>query len=284
MRRVSSSMVACAFGLALATGSAFAAPTPTVTTLNFSLNPVGVGGASDITATVTPVPTTGGHLSIEALVDGVTHAPLPCGVTVSPSDGVTPTEYINAAGPNLTVGSITLHVVTAVVGSFGYRGHFAPAGSGLGQSQSPCANLNVVGPVCQGLHISAINTSGGNPVAGTVFSGSFRIEVTNCGPNVALGVTAQGGTSAWTTISGILPSADTSVTTSGKGGGNVIIKWKIGDMPPGATATLNVNLSGLIKAGTPVGSILGLNGNWSATSAGAKTDYTDKITITTVAP
>jgi hypothetical protein len=191
MRRVSSSMVAPACWLALVTGSAFAANTPTVTTLGFNINPVVVGGASDITVTVTPAPITGGHLSIEALVDGVTHAPLPCGVTVSPSDGVTATDWINVAGPDATVGSITLNVVTAVVGSFGYRGHFAPAGSGLAQSQSPCANLNVVSPVCDGLRISAIHTSGGNPVAGTTFNGSFRIEVTNCGPNAALGVTAR---------------------------------------------------------------------------------------------
>jgi hypothetical protein len=81
-----------------------------------------------------------------------------------------------------------------------------------------------------------------------------------------------------------LPSADTSVTTSAKGGGNVIIKWNIGNMAPNTTATLNVSLSGLIKAGTPVGTVLGLNGNWSATSGGVKTEYTDKITITTVAP
>ena len=78
-------------------------------------------------------------------------------------------------------------------------------------------------------------------------------------------------------------TADTGLdgikTTKGKTT-TQIIQWNIGDTAPEAVAKIDVSGKRVRRAGTPSGTVFYLNGPWSAESAGVKTDYTGRITIT----
>jgi hypothetical protein len=174
---------------------------------------------------------------------------------------------------------------TSVAGLFGYRAHYVPAGgTGLAQSQSGCFNLEVTAGLCpsSGFTIVATASAGNNDaIPGQTWTGGFEITIANCTGAVVPGVTAQGGSSGWTTATSV--TADTGLygikTTKGKTT-TQIIQWNIGDMAPGAVAKIDVSESGFIKAGTPSGTVFYLNGPWSALSGGVKTEYTERITIT----
>jgi hypothetical protein len=140
----------------------------------------------------------------------------------------------------------------------------------------------VIAPPCTGLQIAATAAAGTNvPLPGSTWTGGFEITVTNCGPDPALGVTAQGGSSGWTTVTAISPDTGLAGVKTTKGKTSTqIIQWAIGDMAPGATASIVVSESGFIKPNTPSGTVFFLNGPWSALTGGVKTDYTGRITIT----
>jgi len=53
-------------------------------------------------------------------------------------------------------------------------------------------------------------------------------------------------------------------------------------MNPGQIAELQVNVTGPIKASTPNGTVLTINGAWSASSKEEKSAYSSQITITVV--
>ena len=276
-----------------ATTASAAPPTPTTTTLVINPNPVHVGDPSP-TITATAVITSSGAFVTEGgltldkhvLVDPITqvHQPVACGTPGATVDHVLRDGF----GPDNAIDGILVDTTadTSVAGLFGYSAHYVPAGgTGLAQSQSGCFNLEVLEPLqcpVSGFTIAATAAAGNNDaVPGETWTGGFQIAITNCTGNIVPGVTAQGGSSGWTTVT--LVVADTGLygikATKGKTS-TQIVQWNIGDMAPGAVAKINVSESGFIKAGTPSGTVLYLNGPWSAISGGVKTDYTGRITIT----
>ena len=256
------------------------APIPSTTVLAINPNPVVVGDPSPtMTATVTPDSgsITEGKLRIQQMVDDVTLLPVACGTPAShgvvfqeedPTDGT----FTNTSAD------------TSVIGSFGYFAQYVPSGgSGIHESQSGCFNLDVVAPLCSGgLQIAATAAAGTNtPVAGAIWNGGFEITITNCGLDPAVGVTAQGGSSGWTTVNGINPDTGLAGVKATKGKSSTdIIQWSVGTMAAGAKAKIVVSESGFIKPNTPSGTVFFLNGPWSAQTGGVKTDYSGRITIT----
>jgi hypothetical protein len=269
-----------AVGLAV-TGILADAPIDTTTAIVINPNPVVVGDPSPtITATTVATGTgqfvTPGKLRIKRMVDDVTFNPVACGTLNShaeifdeddPTDGI----LVNTSAD------------TSAIGSFGYLVQYVPAtGTGFHESQSACINLDVTPPVCSGLQIAATAAAGTNvPTPGSTWNGGFEITVTNCGPRTAPGVTAQGGSSGWTTVTGVNPNPGLAGVKTTKGKTTTqIIQWSIGDMLAGAVAKIGVTETGFVKAGAPSGTVFYLNGPWSAVSGGVKTDYTGRITVT----
>lgn len=254
-----------------------ATPASTTSTISFSGNPVAVGDDVTVTANVTVA--TAGTMKLEQLVDGTTLLPTSCG-----TPGATYLEMISVGLP----ATASAKAYTSIGGSFGYRAHYVPGGGGGGsfhESMSPCTNLVVSQPAgCTGgLLIAAMQSSGTDlPVAGTTWTGSFTIRVSNCSLNIAPGVKSQGGTSAWTTVQSMSADVNTSVgVRKATGGGNQVLLWTIGDMAAQQVDNLVVNLSGKIKAGTASGTVLNINGGWSASATAIPTtSYTDPLTIT----
>lgn len=107
---------------------------PTVTSISIDVNPVAVGSPATITVTVSPVPTKGGILFVEEAIDAD-------GAFTSCEAAVDFTEV--AMERPATTGTLSYSADTSVAGTFGYRGHFAPAGSKLAQSKSDCVDLVV---------------------------------------------------------------------------------------------------------------------------------------------
>jgi hypothetical protein len=275
-----------------ATNASAAAPTGTTTTLVISPNPVAVGDPSPtITATTvitsSSVLVTEGGLSIDrlVLVDPITlvHQPVACGTIGGTFEQVAK----DGVGPDFVIDGTLVDTTadTSVAGLYGYRAHYVPAGgTGLAQSQSGCFNLEVTAGLCpaSGFTIVATASAGnGDALPGQTWTGGFEITIANCTGNLVPGVTAQGGSSGWTTVTVV--SADTGLsgikTTKGKTS-TQIIQWNIGDMAAGAVAKIDVSESGFVKPGTPSGTVFYLNGPWSALSGGVKTEYTERITIT----
>lgn len=253
-----------------------ATPASTTSTISFSANPVAVGDDVTVTANVTVA--TAGTMMLEQLVDGTTLLPTSCG-----TPGATYLNMTTVGLPSTASGK----AYTAVAGSFGYRAHYVPGGGGGGlfhESMSPCTNLVVSQSTgcAGGLLIAALQSSGTDlPVAGTTWTGSFTIRISNCSPNVAPAVKSQGGTSAWTTVQSTSADLNTTVgVRKATGGGNQVLLWTIGDMAPQQVDNLVVNLSGKVKAGTPSGTVLNINGGWSVSSTGITSSYTDPLTIT----
>ena len=75
---------------------------------------------------------------------------------------------------------------------------------------------------------------------------------------------AQGGTSAWTHVVSNLADLGSVGVRKATGGGNKVLLWTIPSMAPSQIGNLVVNLSGLVKAGTPSGTMLNIDGAWSA--------------------
>lgn len=253
-----------------------APPISTTSSIGFTANPVTVGDVVTVTASITPTITDTGVLRLDQYF--VAGLPAPC---ATPGGSFTTVASV----ATVPFSSVDQLANTSSPGSFGYRAHFVPqGGSAFHESQSACVDLVVNPTLCTGLQISAINAFGTNLASPPLFSGGFKIIVTNCGPNTARGVTAQGGTSAWTTATVLPPSTGSVGLRKATGGGNQILLWTLGDMAPGQVAELQINLTGPIKPNTPNGTVLTINGAWSATSGGAKSNYTDQITITVVNP
>jgi hypothetical protein len=190
-----------------------------------------------------------------------------------------------------TPGTVTAAGYTLAPGAYGYSTHFIPnngAGGSFGESQTPCVDLVVNSGICTGGFLIAATQGSGTdmPAAGTTWTGSFVITVSNCSADALTGSSAQGGTSAWTTVLSDFADAGSVGVRKQTGGGNQILSWTIGAMAPGQISNMTVNLSGKIKAGTASGTQLNINGGWSAqatdsvTSTKVSSGYTDPIIIT----
>ena len=292
MRRLILSVTTVGIVLGTALSALAAPPTGTTTSLTIIPNPVAVGDPSP-TITATSVITSSGALVTEGglsidrlvLVDPITsvHQPVACGTANATFEQVTK----DGDGPDFVIDGTLVDTTadTSVAGVYGYRAHYVPAGgAGLAQSQSGCFNLEVTLASCpaSGFTIVATASAGnGDALPGQTWTGGFEISVANCSGNLLPGVTAQGGSSGWTTVTAVV--ADTGLygvkTTKGKTS-TQIIQWNIGDMAPGAVAKIDVSEYGFVKPGTPSGTVFYLNGPWSAVSGGVKSDYTGRITIT----
>ena len=272
-------------------------PISTTVTVNLNPNPVTVSTLVTVTGNITAADSsavTGGNLYLVAVRDLAGNS-FGCSLvgTISPIDGSTiaytgPGSVADVT-PAAGVQSVTYQFTPTSAGTYGFGVHYVPSGgSGYHEAAFSCTDLVVTAGACTGgFQIAATQASGTNtPAAGLTWSGSFVITVSNCGTDILSGVTAQGGTSAWTsTVSYSSPDGPVGLRKA-TGGGNQILLWNIGTMQPGQVANLTVNLTGKIKAGTPVGTVLNINGGWSAAATDTVSllkltaGYTDPIIIT----
>ena len=250
-------------------------PISTTSSVTFSQNPVQQGSPVTVSASVSPTVTDTGDLRLEQYF--VAGLPASCATPGGSYSQVASTSVV----PISTVG---ISGDTSAVGSFGFRTHFVPAGgSAFHESKSPCTDLVVLPSVgCTGFLIAATQSAGTNlPVAGQKWTGAFTITVSNCTELVVPTVTAQGGTSAWTAMDSYWSDEGSAGIRKSTGGGNKVLLWTIGDMAAQEVGNLIVNLEGQIKAGTASGTVLNINGGWSASSHGGfAAGYTNPLLIT----
>jgi hypothetical protein len=258
----------------------------TTSTITFTSNPANVGDSITVSATVAAADSstiTSGTLVLRAVQDGSGN-PLSC------STLGTTGNYVNVAS-GTPPGAVTAPAYTALPGSYGYGAHFIPNNGDTGnyhESQAPCVDLVVGSGICTGgFQIGATQGSGTDmPAAGFTWVGSFIITLSNCSADPLSGVAAQGGTSAWTTVGSMLMDMGSVSVRKLTGGGNQILVWSTPSMAPGQIGNLTVNLSGKIKAGTPSGTELNINGGWSAFATDTVTlskltaGYTNPVIIT----
>jgi hypothetical protein len=143
------------------------------------------------------------------------------------------------------------------------------------------------------LTIAVAQASGpGSPPPGFTGCWTFTITVQNCTDSDLTGVKIQGGSNGWT------DNTQTQASASGGSNGDLVIKnnnknsvitWT-GDIAQGETVSIDVTVCGTIKAKTACGTVLFLNGPWSAaftdpdTLLPVKTDYTGRLTIEVTCP
>ena len=246
----------------------------TTSSVVFSKNPASLGDVVTVTAIVSPTATSPGILMLERYyVNGL---PASCSVRNGSFSLVNdvmgaPISSVSAAGS------------TSAVGKFGYRASFTPTG-GSGKSVSPCADLivNPPGAATAELQIAVLRSSGTNmPVAGEVWSGSFTIVVANSGSTAARGVAAQGEASPWTSLVSYYTHEDNAAITKFSRNGSKALLWDLGDVAAQEFGHLEVNVSGLIPAGTPSGTVLNINRGWSVRSKdGSGAGYASPLLIT----
>jgi hypothetical protein len=263
----------------------------TTSTISFTSNPASVGDSITVTATVSSAdssPIAGGTLVLRAVQDGSGN-PLSCSTLGTTGAYVNLASSTNAWGT--PPGPVTAAAYTGLPGSYGYGAHFIPNNGDTGsyhESKSPCVDLVVNSSICTGgFMIGASQGSGTDmPLAGSTWVGSFIITLSNCNPDPLSGANAQGGTSAWTTVGSILPDMGSVSVRKLTGGGNQILVWSTPSLAPGQIGHMTVNLSGKIKAGTPSGTELNINGGWSASATDTVSlskltaGYTSPIIIT----
>jgi hypothetical protein len=246
-------------------------------TISFSANPANVADVVTVTAHVSAInPITGGTLVLVGRQDGFGN-PVSCSAATFVD--VPLTSSVNLAGTPPE--DITTTGFTGAPGAYGYWAHFLPNNGDQGdykESQSPCLDLIVNTGICTGGFTIAASAGTGNdlPTAGTTWTGSFVITVSNCSVDGLTGVSAQGGTSAWTSVGSWSSDAGSVGVRKQTGGGNQILLWTLPSMVPGQISHMTVNLSGKIKAGTPSLTQLNIDGAWSAQG-------TDAVTLTKVA-
>ena len=278
------SVVGCALVVGVA-GSAAAAPVDTTTGIVFSVNPVVQFGSATVTGTakVTGTDTfvTSGRLRLSKVVD-INGNPTSCS---APN-----TSLVELTLEEPTDGSISFPADTALVGAYGYWVHYEPGSTGGGSYRGgppTCEDLIVeaVDNTCTGGLLIAASAASSNsiPTPGSLWTGAFVITITNCSDETAPNVTAQGGTSGWSTLISYPTSLGSAVIrkSNGKNGDKTqVLLWTVGNMAPFTTATLTVNISGTIKPTTLSGTTFTLNGPWSVSSNGVKVnDYTSQILI-----
>ena len=241
-----------------------------------SPNPVNQSMTSTVTGTVTPA---SGSVEGKGTISLRQH-PSACKNVSFPGLG----PALASGAPNSS-GQFSASADTSIAGTFGVHNKYLGQGDGFANCSSPCLDLVVQPSACpaSGLTISATFAAGeGSPPAGCGSTWTFRITVTNCGGSPINSVTAQGGTNGWTNNSKTLYYASKgSPGTRKLNNKNEVIYWSIGSLGGGESATLDIVVSGYIKAGSPDGMVLYLSGPWSAINAdlGLKSDYTGRVTI-----
>lgn len=161
-------------------------------------------------------------------------------------------------------------------------------------SSSLCETLAIIacGEGCSGVTIGATLASGdGEPCPGvspgvpTESDGcwEFRITVTAC--EAVTGVTAQGGTSGWTTYNSFIVSTGSAALRMPDKKGAQILLWTIGNMAKDEVQTLDVEVCGAIPSTSPDGEVRYLSGPWSAkytNSSGVtlKSAYSGRVSLT----
>lgn len=271
----------------------FAHPSNTASSITFSGNPACEGDIVTITGKTvfdgTPhgeIPIANGTIKIQQnqlVADGT---PVACGTGGA--------DYVDvASGAPDANGEISYNFnTTGLAGkSIGFRTHYVtPGGSHApATSHSPCETLVINDcspPPCSGVTIGATLASGdGEPCPGVVDGcWEFRITVTAC--EAVTGVTAQGGTSGWTTYDSFVASAGTAVLRKDPKKGAQILLWTIGNMAKDEVQTLDVKVCGAIPSSSPDGEIRYLSGPWSAkysTDGGTtyqKSAYSGRVSIT----
>lgn len=255
-------------------------PASTTSSVAFSKNPANVGDPVNVTASVASGTTVvGGTIVLRSWQDGSGN-PVSCAVSTG--------TWVTIASGDPS--SISGAAYTALPGSYGYSAHYVPdqAHGDFHESKSPCMDLVVGGTgICSGGFVIAATQGSGTdlPTAGTTWTGSFIITVSNCSPDALSGASAQGGSSAWTNVLSYMDDIGSTGVRKQTGGGNQILLWTIGSMTPGKVGNLTVNLSGKIKAGTSSGTQLNINGGWSAhatdtvTNSSVSSGYTSPIII-----
>ncbi|HWR53225.1 MAG TPA: hypothetical protein VN428_19115 [Bryobacteraceae bacterium] len=153
--------------------------------------------------------------------------------------------------------------------SSGYRGSdTAVLDLAIGPAEQ---QVGCTGGQTTGLQISVRRTSGEGTIAvSSRYTGSwtFTVEVTAC--EDLFSVFAQGGANGWSTVTSWAPSVGHADPWKDQRK-NTVLRWYIGDMVQGATATMNVAMDGTIKS---CPNTLNISGPWSATytnSAGLAT-------------
>jgi len=276
-------------------------PVSTSTSINFINhtsadrdNPVWTGDAVDVVGSVLAglsMPT-GGKLRLKQYwVDGY-HVSCEAYevATTGRSDPIEELDPVNS-GANSGVNSVTAYLVdTSMAGSFGYSAQFVNSGSGYETTQSGCINLVVEEPelACTptGFSIAITESTGSSSAApGSLYTGGFDVTVKNCTDETIVNVSAQGGTSGWTHLTGYNAPLGTTAEIRNQNKKNEVLKWTIGDLLPNESKTLSVSLSGDIKPNAPIGTMLYLSGAWSALSGdNVKTPYTGRVTIEVTEP
>jgi hypothetical protein len=307
--------------LCCAASSAFAMGPPPAnaqTSIAFNPNPANLVPGTDVTITTTttstgidPLITTAiideGKVAIQVATDGLGNlVPSAPGVTwvdldllgeKSPSGGVAsfPIDLNNISSLSSTVLinptcpafdqkliGFRAHYITGG-GMVHADTHFSP-GASVTISCNPCGTLN-------NISIAVAQVGGpGSPPPGFTGCWTFTITVQNCTGQNLTGVKIQGGSNGWTD--------NTQTTASSTGGSNEslnvknnnknsVITWT-GDIAQGETVAIDVTVCGTIKATTACGTVLTLNGPWSAayTLGGVpmKTPYTGQLTIEVTCP
>jgi hypothetical protein len=267
----------------LAVSPALAVPTTPTLTVSLSDSSVCAGVQVTITGNINPVITCGAF-SIQESTDG--------GVTYFTIYSATPDASGNISTPFDTTGLAGQTIY--------FRSHFDPGGGTNHCTGGTYSGANSAGlpltindcPSCTGVTIGADLASGdGTPAPGAHECWTFRITVKAC--DDVTNVSAQGGTSGWTTLATGTPLfTDTGNVSHKKAGrsSTEIITWQIGNMSANQTVTLDVQVCGDIKKSAVCDSIQYLSGPWSVTyndenGITHKSDYSGRVTVTvTCAP
>jgi hypothetical protein len=308
--------------LCTAASSAFAMgpPPPNAsTTISFDNNPAQLVAGTDVTITTTTTPTgvdpaitpaviAQGKVALQVATDGA-------GNLVPSAPGVTWVDLnlLGQQNPNLSgdasfpidldnISSLsTTGLINPTCPAFdqkliGFRAHYITGGGMVHADShfSPGASVTISCNPCgtsTDITIAVAQAGGpGSPPPGFTGCWTFTITVQNCTGQNLTGVKIQGGSNGWT------DNTQTSATSTGGSNGslnvknnnrNSVITWT-GDIAQGETVAIDVTVCGTIKAQTACGTVLTLNGPWSAayTLGGVpmKTPYTGQLTIEVTCP
>lgn len=268
----------------------FAHQIDTISSIAFSKNPACEGDIVTITGTtlingtqhdaVPGTPVTTGTIKIQQLQ--LAGSPVACGTTGA--------DYVDvASGTPNSSGQLSYAFNTAGLAgqSIGFRTHYVTPGGhpAPATGQSTCDTLSIItcGPPCSGVTIGATLASGdGTPCPGVTGCWEFRITVTAC--EAVTNVTAQGGTSGWTTYDSFSASTGSAALRMPDKKGAQILVWTIGNMAKDEVQTLDVKVCGAIPSTSPDGEARYLSGPWSAKytigSTQFKSAYSGRVSLT----
>jgi len=202
-------------------------PIATTTTVSFSPSAnVTVGTPVTVTAATTPASgtITSGTLSIAIAVDSF-------GNYTSSANAVNWVTLNSATGA-----SCNTQFVPTAAGSYGFRAHYVPQGSGFHESKSPGTDLVVIEVACSGsarLTAELSSASSENPYTFTV---TYRVHACQELSNVKL----QGGLVAGVQNVSGASSLSTAVLDTKNTKQNAILSWKIPYMADGQEETFSV--------------------------------------------